>query len=93
MLFAMHASADLANLLSFMTKALISTDHARSRHEHAHNLYSDSVIHTTANTFIDKCYSTLVALRITWPAAIWLDLNPSNVGLVCTDLHADFAAV
>ncbi len=27
------------------------------------------------------------------PAAIWLDLNPSNVCLVCIDLYANFAAV
>ena len=41
LLCAMHASADYTNLLSFVTQGLISTDHARSRHVLAHDLYSD----------------------------------------------------
>ena len=96
LLFAMHASADPTNLLSFLTQALISTDHARSCHEHARNLYSDSVRHTTANTFIEyiTAHSWLRDLHCQhMPADVWLDLDPSNTGLVCTELHANIAAV
>ncbi len=74
------------------TAAQITPDHAMSMPIICTLTLSDTQQQTLSLSMLQ--HSWLLGLHgQRMPAAVWLDLNPSNVGLVCTDLHANIAAV